>query len=138
MQSRPCIEAPSACRCERSNSSRGTKPASIPTRLATAIRVRLRAASTTGSMRRAARRWQTDTYQVYAEVPGKLLSAAQNLIGAVADQLAEAPLSIDDASLRFFFDAMHFVALAEQFGAHSIFDITLATDRHAPRDKISA
>jgi DNA excision repair protein ERCC-2 len=85
----------------------------------------------------AVKRAQTASYQVYADVPGKLLPAAQNLIGAVTDQLAEAPLSIDEASLRFFFDAMHFVALAEQFGEHSIFDITLTTDRHAPRDKTS-
>ncbi|MDR6390167.1 ATP-dependent DNA helicase [Paraburkholderia phenoliruptrix] len=85
----------------------------------------------------AVKRAQTASYQVYAEVPGKLLSAAQNLIGAVTDQLAEAPLSIDEAGLRFFFDAMHFVALAEQFGEHSIVDITLTTDRHTPRDKTS-
>ena len=86
----------------------------------------------------AVKRAQTDSYQVYADVPRKLLSAAQNLIGAVTDQLAEAPLSIDATSLRFFFDAMHFVALAEQFGEHSIFDITLNRDRYAPRDKTSA
>jgi len=85
----------------------------------------------------ALKRAQTASYEVYADVPGKLLSAAQNLIGAVTDQLAEAPLSIDQTSLRFFFDAMHFVALAEQFGEHSIFDITLTTDPHAPRDKTS-
>ncbi|AXF10772.1 ATP-dependent DNA helicase [Paraburkholderia graminis] len=85
----------------------------------------------------ALKRAQIASYEVYADVPGKLLSAAQNLIGAVTDQLAEAPLSIDQTSLRFFFDAMHFVALAEQFGEHSIFDITLTTDRHAPRDKTS-
>ncbi|MFM0216324.1 MULTISPECIES: ATP-dependent DNA helicase [Paraburkholderia] len=85
----------------------------------------------------AVKRAQTASYQVYPDVPGKLLSAAQNLIGAVTDQLADAPLSIDETSLRFFFDAMHFVALAEQFGEHSVFDITLTTDRHAPRDKTS-
>jgi DNA excision repair protein ERCC-2 len=86
----------------------------------------------------ALKRAQTDTYQVYDDVPGKLLQAAQNLIGAVTDQLADAPLSIDATSLRFFFDAMHFVTLAEQFGEHSIFDITLGADRYAPRDKTSA
>jgi len=86
----------------------------------------------------ALKRAQTDTYQVYDDVPGKLLQAAQNLIGAVTDQLADAPLSIDETSLRFFFDAMHFVTLAEQFGEHSIFDITLSADRYAPRDKTSA
>ncbi|WP_341319034.1 ATP-dependent DNA helicase [Paraburkholderia sp. IMGN_8] len=85
----------------------------------------------------ALKRAQTDTYQVYADVPGKLLSAAQNLISAVTDLLAEAPLSIDEASLRFFFDTMHFVALAEQFSEHSIFDITLTADHYAPRDKTS-
>ncbi|MEC5406291.1 ATP-dependent DNA helicase [Paraburkholderia sp. MPAMCS5] len=89
------------------------------------------------AVKRAQADAQAGAYQVYAEVPGKLLSAAQHLIGAVTDQLAEAPLSIDEASLRFFFDAMHFVALAEQFGEHSIFDVTLTTDRHAPRDKAS-
>ena len=86
----------------------------------------------------ALKRAQTDTYQVYDDVPGKLLQAAQNLIGAVTNQLADAPLSIDETSLRFFFDAMHFVTLAEQFGEHSIFDITLSADRYAPRDKTSA
>jgi Rad3-related DNA helicase len=77
-------------------------------------------------------------FRKWSPFGGKLLSAAQNLIGAVTDQLAEAPQSIDEASLRFFFDAMHFVALAEQFGEHSIFDVTLTTDRYAPRDKTSA
>jgi DNA excision repair protein ERCC-2 len=86
----------------------------------------------------AVKRAQTASYQVYADVPAQLLQAAQKLIGAVTDQLADAPLSIDETSLRFFFDAMHFVALAEQFGEHSIFDITLNPDRYAPRDKTSA
>ncbi|NYH24934.1 ATP-dependent DNA helicase [Paraburkholderia bryophila] len=86
----------------------------------------------------ALKRAQTETYQVYGEVPSKLLFAAQKLIGEVTDQLADAPLSIDEASLRFFFDAMHFVALAEQFGEHSIFDITISDDRFAPRDKTAA
>ncbi|MFM0037032.1 ATP-dependent DNA helicase [Paraburkholderia strydomiana] len=86
----------------------------------------------------AVKRAQSGTYQVYTGIPGKLLSAAQNLIGAVTDQLADAPLSIDDTALRFFFDAMHFVALAEQFGEHSIFDVTLSADRYAPRGKTGA
>ncbi|NYH16630.1 Rad3-related DNA helicase [Paraburkholderia bryophila] len=86
----------------------------------------------------ALKRAQTETYQVYDDVPSKLLFAAQKLIGEVTDQLADAPLSIDEASLRFFFDAMHFVALAEQFGEHSIFDITISADRFAPRDKTAA
>jgi DNA excision repair protein ERCC-2 len=79
----------------------------------------------------ALNRQQSNIYTVHAEVPPRLLSAAQNLIGAVTDQLAEAPLSVDETQLRFYFDAMHFVSLAEQFGEHSVFDTTLAADRNA-------
>jgi DNA excision repair protein ERCC-2 len=75
----------------------------------------------------ALNRAQTNPYQAYGEVPARLLSAAQNLIGAVTDHLADAPLSLDDTLLRVFFDAMHFVSLSEQFGEHSIFDIQLDT-----------
>jgi DNA excision repair protein ERCC-2 len=67
---------------------------------------------------------QTD-YEVHEDVPGPLLSATQNLIGVVTEQLADAPLSIDPTQLRFYFDVMQFVSLAEQFGSHSIFDVTL-------------
>lgn len=70
-------------------------------------------------------REQTDAYQAYADVPERLLSAAQNLIGAVTDHLADAPLSLDDTLLRVFFDAVHFVSLSEQFGEHSVFDVHL-------------
>ena len=79
----------------------------------------------------ALNRAQTDAYTVHPDVPPRLLSAAQNLIGAVTEQLVQAPLSIDDAQLRFYFDAMHFVSLAEQFGEHSVFDTTLAAGRKA-------
>jgi DNA excision repair protein ERCC-2 len=74
----------------------------------------------------ALNRTQEDTYRTYAEVPARILSAAQNLIGAVTDHLADAPLSIDDEVLRVFFDAMHFVSLSEQFGEHSVFDARLS------------
>jgi DNA excision repair protein ERCC-2 len=81
----------------------------------------------------ALNRAQSDAYEVHPDVPPRFLSAAQNLIGAVTEQLAEAPLSIDEAQLRFYFDAMHFVALAEQFGEHSVFDTTLVADRYVTR-----
>lgn len=73
----------------------------------------------------ALNRTQTSAYETYAEVPPRLLSAAQNLIGAVTDHVVDAPLSIDDEVLRVFFDAMQFVSLSEQFGEHSVFDVRL-------------
>jgi len=75
----------------------------------------------------ALNRTQTSAYATYAEIPTRVLSAAQNLIGAVTDHLADAPLSIDDEVLRVFFDAMHFVSLSEQFGEHSVFDVRLGS-----------
>ena len=82
----------------------------------------------------ALNRAQTEGYQVHRDVPPRLLSAAQNLIGAVTEQLAEAPLSIDETQLRFYFDAMHFVSLAEQFGEHSVFDTMLVGGSCAARE----
>jgi DNA excision repair protein ERCC-2 len=85
----------------------------------------------------ALNRTQTEAYHVHTDVPPRFLGALQNLIGAVSDQLAEAPLSIDEAQLRFYFDAMHFVSLAEQFGEHSVFDATLTPDRYLTRQPVT-
>lgn len=72
----------------------------------------------------ALNREQAGAYVVHPDVPQRVLSAAQNLIGCFSEFAAQAPLALDDAVLRFCFDATHFVALAEQFGTHSIFDAT--------------
>lgn len=72
----------------------------------------------------ALNREQAGAYVVHPDVPQRVLSAAQNLIGCFSEFAAQAPLALDDAVLRFCFDAIHFVALAEQFGTHSIFDAT--------------
>ncbi len=81
----------------------------------------------------ALNREQANVYQAYADVPERVLSAAQNLIGTVTDHLADAPLSLDDTLLRVLFDAMHFVSLSEQFGEHSVFDVHLRA-KHDPGD----
>ncbi|WP_206957032.1 ATP-dependent DNA helicase [Trinickia acidisoli] len=83
----------------------------------------------------ALNRAQASAYQTYAEVPARVLSAAQNLIGAVTDHLADAPLSLGDTLLRVFFDAMHFVSLSEQFGEHSVFDVRLSGKSTADQDR---
>ncbi|MCS6511390.1 ATP-dependent DNA helicase [Burkholderia thailandensis] len=72
----------------------------------------------------ALNREQAAAYVVHPDVPPRVLSAAQNLIGRFSELAAQAPLALDAAVQRFCFDAIHFVALAEQFGAHSIFDAT--------------
>ena len=44
---------------------------------------------------------------------------------AIADDMEANPTRVDAALQRFYFDALHFSRLAESFGAHSLFDITL-------------
>ncbi|CAN5347585.1 helicase C-terminal domain-containing protein [soil metagenome] len=63
-------------------------------------------------------------YQVYPELPVKFLGALQQASSAIADHVIEQPAGIDAALQRFYFDALHFTRLAEQFDAHSLFDIT--------------
>ncbi|CAG4925063.1 ATP-dependent DNA helicase [Paraburkholderia saeva] len=85
-------------------------------------------------------RTQLAHYAVHPEVPARLQSAALNLVSAITEQLAEAPDTIDgnETLLRLYFDVMHFTSLVEQFGAHSIFDVTLDTERFAGRETRSA
>jgi DNA excision repair protein ERCC-2 len=72
------------------------------------------------------RRERPKRYEVLHEIPARMQSAVQNLIGAMTEQLTEAPFGTDDALVRFYFDALHFMSLAEQFGDHSICDVTLS------------
>ncbi|RKP55673.1 ATP-dependent DNA helicase [Pararobbsia silviterrae] len=68
---------------------------------------------------------QTTTYLVHDAVPVKLLNALQNLTTRITDHLAESAFSKNDALLAFYFDALHFGSLAQAFGSHSLFDVTL-------------
>jgi DNA excision repair protein ERCC-2 len=82
------------------------------------------------SLQRLQREWnalartQNTAYQVHDEIPKTMLNAAQKFIGLVSEQLGETSVQIEEPLLQFFFDATHFVALAEQFDDHSLFDAT--------------
>src|SRR5262249_11286836 len=71
-------------------------------------------------------RERTQRYEVLPEIPARVQSAVQNLTGAITDQLSEAPFGADPTLLRFYFDALHFTSLVEQFGDHSLCDVTRA------------
>ncbi|MAF88118.1 MAG: ATP-dependent DNA helicase, partial [Pseudomonas sp.] len=70
-------------------------------------------------------REQLANYQVQPELPLKLLGALQQAVSAVTDYLGEQPGGLDAELQRAYFDAMHFCRIAEQFGEHSLFDISL-------------
>jgi Rad3-related DNA helicase len=86
------------------------------------------------ALRRLARTWneiagrQLEPYAAYEELPQGLVTALQNFNNAVGDHQAEHPDGVPPALLDYYFDTLHFTRLAESFGTHSLFDITLEGD----------
>ena len=67
-------------------------------------------------------------YQTRDEEPAAFVEALMQLCTAIIDDMSEHPQRHDAVLERFYFDAMHFLRLAEQLteygGKHSLFDIT--------------
>jgi len=101
--------------------------------------VRPRAPATVSpALKRLARTWneivgrQLEPYAVHDELPQGLLTALQNVNSAIADHSSAHPEDVPPELLQFWFDTLHFTRLAESFGTHSLFDVTIADD--AQRD----
>ncbi|MEB5965159.1 ATP-dependent DNA helicase [Comamonas testosteroni] len=106
----------------------------------------------TGAVKKALdalqRQWQAlnkaqdqASYQSYESIPGALPGAVQRAVGAIADLLAEQETGghaaavgqhalADDALLGFYWELLHFQALADQFGPHALFDIQRTAPSH--------
>jgi DNA excision repair protein ERCC-2 len=69
---------------------------------------------------------QLTPYQVHDHLPDKFTLALQQATSAITDDLEAHPTRVDAGLQRFYFDALHFSRMAESFGEHSLFDITLA------------
>ncbi|GGP24388.1 ATP-dependent DNA helicase [Silvimonas amylolytica] len=90
------------------------------------------------SLRKLTRAWndilsiQSVPYLVYAGLPDKLVMALTTLVADFSEVLAEDPDGLEPDMLNFYFDAVHFARLAETFGPHSWFEVTLSGEgRHA-------
>ena len=68
---------------------------------------------------------QEEPYQIQPALPDLLIIALQKAVGAITDHLTDQPEGNQAALLRFYLDAMLFCRLAEAYGPHSLFDITL-------------
>ncbi|CAB3804498.1 3'-5' exonuclease DinG [Paraburkholderia caffeinitolerans] len=82
------------------------------------------------ALTRLARLWnaqnavQPHAWRASEALPDGLVAALSDVIAAIGDQLAQ-PALVRDAELeRFYFDALHFVRMAERFDTQSIFDVT--------------
>src|SRR5471032_1438426 len=90
------------------------------------------------ALRRLARVWneitgrQLEPYAAYEDLPQWLVTALQNVNSAIGDHSAAHPADVPPELLAFYFDTLHFTRLAESFGTHSLFDVTIADD--AQRD----
>ena len=83
------------------------------------------------------RRWsalaktQTQEYELLPEVPGEFVATLQQLCSDIGDHLAQHPQDAVEGPLqRWWFDALHFLRVAEQFADHSLCDLTRTT--HSP------
>ena len=71
---------------------------------------------------------QALSYQVYDEIPAPFLKTLQQVITTITDFLAANPTRMDAALQDFYFEALHFSRMADSFGAHSLFDVSLGGD----------
>jgi Rad3-related DNA helicase len=63
-------------------------------------------------------------YRVQIEPPSTLLAALQNAVAAITEFLVGNPTLADSDLQTFYFNALHFLRLAESFDDHSLFDST--------------
>jgi DNA excision repair protein ERCC-2 len=68
-------------------------------------------------------------YQALDSLPQKLLDSLQSATSAITEHAAAFPVPLEPALQEFYFDALHFLRLAESFGDHSIFDLTRQDER---------
>ncbi|MCG5077398.1 ATP-dependent DNA helicase [Paraburkholderia tagetis] len=93
------------------------------------------------ALTRLARHWnaqnavEPNAWRASETLPEGLVAALGDVIAAIGDQL-EQPALVRDVELeRFYFDALHFVRMAERFDAQSIFDVTPLAARDAKRTR---
>ena len=75
---------------------------------------------------------QLESYAVHEELPVGLLTALQNVNSAISEHSTAHPDDVPPELLEFYFGTIQFTRLAESFGTHSLFDVTIADD--AQRD----
>ena len=69
---------------------------------------------------------QLTAYQTHEELPDRFITALQQAAAAIADFLADTPAQPAGPLQQFYFDALAFTRLADAFGDHSLFDVTLS------------
>ncbi|MBY4594337.1 ATP-dependent DNA helicase [Ottowia caeni] len=71
---------------------------------------------------------QVADYQAYEAVPSALVGSVQLVVREIAANMADKPLPPSDPVLNFYWEALQFLTLAEQFGDHALFDVSLRAE----------
>ncbi|MEA3151603.1 MAG: excision repair protein, partial [Gammaproteobacteria bacterium] len=77
---------------------------------------------------RSIHRAQEEDYAVHPAIPQAFIGLLQQATTAIADEVAADPAESNELLLRFYFDALHFCRMAEEFGSHSLFDVTQSAE----------
>ncbi|WP_411887727.1 ATP-dependent DNA helicase [Hydrocarboniphaga effusa] len=83
------------------------------------------------SLSRVSKAWrqivegQHQAYRAYDICHSALADALRGAIAKIGEHLAEEPAAIAAELQRFYFDAMAFIELADEFGDHALYDVTL-------------
>jgi DNA excision repair protein ERCC-2 len=67
---------------------------------------------------------QTEAYRAYATLPDKFLGVLQRATAEITDYMADHPATVDADLQNFYFEALHFLRMAELFDENSLFDIS--------------
>lgn len=68
---------------------------------------------------------QPQTYRAYDDCHSTLIDALRGAVAKIGEHLAEEPVAIAPELQRFYFDALSFIDLADEFGDHALYDISL-------------
>ena len=74
---------------------------------------------------------QVTPYVVLPELPVNLLKTLQQTLSTLTDFLLANPTRVDGDLQAFYFDALHFSRMADAYGTHSLFDVTLLDAGHS-------
>ena len=74
---------------------------------------------------------RASSYAVHGKLPDKLLQALKKMTADMADFFAESPVKPDRPLQDFYFAALFFLRLAELHGAHSLFDVSLLSNKNS-------
>ncbi|MCV2369824.1 ATP-dependent DNA helicase [Roseateles oligotrophus] len=74
---------------------------------------------------------QAEDYHVLGGLPLKFLAAVQLLNAAISEHLADHPTEVNATLQTFYFEALHFVRMAELFGTHSLCDLSQSSKASA-------